>query len=105
MIIPVPKDVADKIIAKYPFYVRTKIAKDTYAKQSADVDTVTVKAMLVASTGLNAVMVYNITRALFTNLERMGQAHAQGKNITLAGAVEGLPIPVHEGANKFYREQ
>jgi uncharacterized protein len=105
VIIPVPKDVAEKIIARYPFYVRTKIAKDTYAKQTADVDTVTVKAMLVANTGLNAVMVYNITKALFTNLERMGQAHAQGKNITLAGAVEGLPIPVHEGANRFYREQ
>jgi hypothetical protein len=105
VIIPVSKDIADKLIAKYPFYVRTKIVKDTYAKQTADVDTVTVKSILVSNTSINAVLVYNITKALFTNLERMGQAHAQGKNIKLATADEGLPIPVHEGAARFYAER
>ena len=105
VIVPVPKDIADKLIAKYPFYVRVKIPKDTYSKQTSEVDTVTVKAMLVTSTSLNAVLVYNVTRALFSNLERMGQAHAQGKNINPTAAVEGLPIPVHEGADRFFREQ
>ena len=50
VIIPVPKDIADRLIAKYPFYVRVTIPKDTYSKQTTDVDTVTVKSMLVAST-------------------------------------------------------
>ena len=104
LILPVPKDIADKLIAKYPFYVRTKIPKDTYSKQAADVDTVTVKAMLVASTSLNAVLVYSVTKALFSNLDRLVQAHAQGKNINPDTAIEGLPIPVHEGAARFFGE-
>ena len=104
LILPVPKDIADKLIAKYPFYVRVKIPKDTYSKQTSDVDTVTVKAMLVASTSLNAVLVYSVTKALFSNLDRLVQAHAQGKNINPDTAIEGLPIPVHEGAARFFGE-
>ncbi|MBE3132446.1 MAG: TAXI family TRAP transporter solute-binding subunit [Acidobacteria bacterium] len=105
VIIPVPKNIADKLIAKYPFYVRVKIPKDTYSKQTADVDTVTVKSILVASASLDETVVYNATKAIFTNLDRLIQAHAQGRNITRATALEGLPIPVHPGAERFFKEK
>jgi TRAP transporter TAXI family solute receptor len=105
VIVPVPKDIADKLIAKYPFYVRVKIPKDTYSKQTAEVDTVTVKSILVANASLDEALVYNVTKAIFTNLDRLAQAHAQGKNITKATALEGLPIPVHPGADRFFKEK
>ena len=93
VIIPVPKEIADKLIAKYPFYVRVKIPKDTYSKQAADVDTVTVKSILVANASMDETLVYNITKAIFTNLDRLVQAHAQGRNISKVTALEGLPLP------------
>ena len=105
VIIPVPKNIADKLIAKYPFYVRVKIPKDTYSKQTADVDTVTVKSILVTNASLDEELVYNVTKAIFTNLDRLGQAHAQGKNISRTTALEGLPIPVHPGADRFFKEK
>ena len=105
VIIPVPKAVADKLIARYPFYVRVKIPRDTYSKQTADVDTVTVKSILVANASLDEALVYAVTKAIFTNLDRLVQAHAQGKNITRATALEGFPIPVHPGAQKFFSEK
>jgi hypothetical protein len=105
VIIPVPKEIADKLIAKYPFYVRVKIPRDTYSRQTADVETVTVKSILVASASLDEALVYDVTKAIFTNLDRLGQAHAQGKNITRATALEGLPIPVHPGADRFFKEK
>ena len=104
LIIPVPKDIADKLIAKYPFYVRVKIPQDTYSKQTADVDTVTVKSILVANASLDEALVYSVTKAIFSNLDRLVQAHAQGRNITKATALEGLPIPVHAGADRFFKE-
>jgi hypothetical protein len=105
VIIPVPKNIADKLIAKYPFYVRVKIPRDTYSKQTADVDTVTVKSILVTNASLDEELVYNVTKAIFTNLDRLGQAHAQGKNISRTTALEGLPIPVHPGADRFFKEK
>ena len=104
-IVPVPKNIADKLIAKYPFYVRVKIPKDTYSKQTAEVETVTVKSILVANADLDATLVYNATKAIFSNLDRLIQAHAQGRNITKATALEGLPIPVHPGAEKYFKEK
>jgi hypothetical protein len=105
VIIPVPKNIADKLIAKYPFYVRVKIPKDTYSKQTADVDTVTVKSILVTNASLDEELVYNVTKAIFTNLDRLILAHAQGKNISRTTALEGLPIPVHPGADRFFKEK
>jgi len=105
VIVPVPKDVADKLIAKYPFYAPQTIAKDTYNKQTADVPTVTVKSILVANADLDANFVYKATKALFTNLDRLAQAHAKGKDITKASATEALPIPLHPGAEKFFKEK
>lgn len=105
VIIPVPKEIADKLIAKYPFYVRVKIPKDTYSRQAADVDTVTVKSILVANASMDETLVYNITKAIFTNLDRLVQAHAQGRNISKATALEGLPIPVHPGAQRYFKEK
>ena len=104
LVIPVPKNIADKLIAKYPFYVRVKIPRDTYSKQNADVDTVTVKSILVANASLDEAVVYGATKAIFSNLGRLIQAHAQGRNITKATALEGLPLPVHAGADRFFKE-
>jgi uncharacterized protein len=105
VIVPVPSDVAGKLIAKYPFYAPQTIAKDTYNKQTADVATVTVKSILVANADLDAAFVYKATKAIFTNLDRLAQAHAKGKDITKATAVEALPIPLHPGAEKFFKEK
>jgi uncharacterized protein len=104
VMVPVSGAIADKLIAKYPFYVKVKIPKDTYSKQAADVDTVTVKSILVANASLDETFVYNATKAIFSHLDRLVQAHAQGRNIKKATALEGLPIPVHPGAQKFFKE-
>ena len=103
-IVPVTKDVADRLIAKYPFYVRVVIPKDTYTQQTTAVDTVTVKSMLVASADLDETLIYNATKAIFSNLERMRQAHSAANQISKATAQEGVPIPLHPGASRFYKE-
>ncbi len=106
-LIPVPADVAKKLIAKYPYYFSYKIPKDTYPKQTADVETVVVKAMLVVKDSMSNDMAYNITKALFSpaGLERLGLAHAKGKLISKATALDGMSILLHPGAERFFKEK
>ena len=103
VIVPVPDALATKLIAKYPFYAKFTIPKDTYPKQSADVPTLAVKAMIVVDASMSDTLAYDITKALFTNLDRMGMAHAQGKVIKKETAEEGMPVPLHDGAAKYLK--
>jgi TRAP transporter TAXI family solute receptor len=104
VILPVPNTLAAKLIAKYPFYTKYVIPKDTYPKQSRDVQTLAVKAMLLVDASADAKLVYDMTKAIFTGTERLAMAHAQGKNIRKEAAQEGMPIPLHPGAEKFFKE-
>ena len=49
--------------------------------------------------------VYNITKALFENLDTIAEAHARGKDLQLETALEGMSIEVHPGAQKYFDEQ
>ncbi len=103
VIVPIPSVTADRIIAKYPFYAKQIIAKDAYAKQTTEVPTIAVKAMLVVPASMSEQMVYDLTRAIYGNLDRLALAHAVGKAITKDTADEGMPIPMHPGALKFFQ--
>jgi TRAP transporter TAXI family solute receptor len=50
-------------------------------------------------------VVYELTKAIFENLDRLVLAHAAAKDFQLATATVGLPIPLHPGAERFYREK
>ena len=51
-------------------------------------------------------VIYQVTKALWNNvnLARIHLAHAKAKNITLETALDGISIPLHPGAEKFYKE-
>jgi TRAP transporter TAXI family solute receptor len=104
-IVPIGGPEVDNLKAKYPFYTTTTVKAGTYRGQDYDVVTVAVKAMLLASADLPDDLVYNLTKALFENLDRMGAAHAQGKAISLTGATDGMPIPLHPGAKRYYDQK
>jgi TRAP transporter TAXI family solute receptor len=104
VILPVSDELAAKLMAKYPFYTKFQIPKDTYPKQTAPVQTLTVKAMLLVDASADEQLVYDMTKAIFTGTERLAMAHAQGANIKKASAQDGMPIPLHPGAARFFKE-
>ena len=97
-------DKADALIAKYPFYTKITIPAGTYAGFDKDVQAVSVMAMLVCTDKVDDQMGYEITKALFSNLDRIKAAHAVGKLITKEGAMQGMPITMNAGAEKFFKE-
>ena len=80
------------------------IPAGTYAGQEHHVPTVTISNILVSQTSVSDELAYRMTRLLFENLDRLADAHPAARGIELERAVEGLPIPLHPGAERFYRE-
>ncbi len=76
VIIPIEQDKIDALIQKYPYYVKNEVPSGTYGLESA-VATVAVQAMLVVSSDLSESVVYDITKAIFENLDKV--THAKGK--------------------------
>ncbi|MGQ9824096.1 MAG: TAXI family TRAP transporter solute-binding subunit [Desulfotomaculales bacterium] len=104
VLLPVPEDIAGKLISKYPFYTKITIPANTYPNQDKAVSTVAVKAMLAVTDKMDADTAYNIVKAIYGNLDRLQAAHSVGKLITKASAREGMSIPLHPGAEKYFKE-
>src|SRR5690606_25613727 len=104
VIVPIGADLLEKLRADYPFYTGVVIPGGTYRGVNNDVHTVAVKAMLVARADLSEDLVYNMTKAFFSHLDRMPAAHAAGRLISLDTALDGMPIELHPGAARYYAE-
>ncbi|HEV2513733.1 MAG TPA: TAXI family TRAP transporter solute-binding subunit [Devosia sp.] len=101
-LVAVPADVVEKIGAPY---VPSVIPAGTYQGQDTDVPTAAIGNILVTHDGVSDETAYQMTKLLFENLDRMVASHAAAKDITLEGAITGLPIPLHPGAERYYREK
>lgn len=92
-----------------PAYIPSKIPGGVYEGVDGDVMTPAVSAMLVVSSDLSDELVYGITKAIWNDNTRklLDNGHAKGKQITADTALDGvaaLGVPLHPGAEKFYKE-
>jgi uncharacterized protein len=101
-VVAVPADVVEKL--GQPFFA-ANIPANTYEGQSADVATVAVPNFLVTRADLPDELVYNMTKAIYDNLDSLVTAHAAAKGIALEKAAKGSPAPLHPGAIKYFTEK
>jgi TRAP transporter TAXI family solute receptor len=96
---------ADTIRRASSFFAPDTIPADTYKGVGA-VRTLAVGAQWVTSDKVDANLVYEIVKSLFSDAGQraMGAGHAKGKFITKENAVQGAGIPFHPGAARYYRE-
>ena len=92
-----------------PFYVPSTIKAGTYAGIDYDVNTLAVNGIFVTNSDQSEELIYEITKALWNDTTRklLDTGHAKGKVITLETALDGLDgldVPLHPGAEKFYKE-
>jgi TRAP transporter TAXI family solute receptor len=105
VMVPIESVPAEVLKKQYPFYTLEKIPANTYKGQEREVMTPAVMAMMVARRDLPEDLVYKFTKAIFDNLPQFHSAHAAAKNLSLQTAQNGMPVPLHPGAEKFYREK
>lgn len=100
--VAVPAEVADKIGAPYQAAV---IPAGTYEGQTEDVPTVSVMNYLVTSADVPEETVYQMTKLMFENLPTLEAAHKAAASIKLENALAGMPVPLHPGAERYFKEK
>ena len=103
-LVPVDGDAAKKICKKYGYYTQTTIPGGTYKGTDDDTPALAIKATLAVSSKLDDQTVYEMTKALFENLDELATAHAKGKEVSAKAAVTGVSVPFHPGAKKYFKE-
>jgi TRAP transporter TAXI family solute receptor len=88
----------------YPFYTQFPIPAGSYRGLARDVKTVAVKATFIVSNRLSEDTVYQLTKTLMESKGAIETAHAKGAELSPAYAVEGISVPFHPGAAKYFRE-
>ena len=105
-LVPIDGAVAAALKAKCPYYTDYSIPAKAYGEgQPEAVNTVTVKATLIVSTSASEEDVYNVTKAIFDNMDAIKAAHAKGAELSLENATSGMTAPFHKGAAKYFAEK
>ena len=104
-LVPIDGDVAEALFAASPFYTAYTIPAGTYAGQEADVTTVTVKATLIVSADASEDDVYNLTKAIFENIDAIAAETGKGAELSVENATSGMTAPFHAGAAKYFAEK
>lgn len=104
-LVPISGPPAEKITDAFPFYSRDRIPAGTYAG-IGETETLAVGAQWVIRADADADLVYKITAALWNEKSRtlLNVGHAKGTSVTLDTALDGVAIPLHPGAERYYRE-
>ncbi len=81
-----------------------KIPAGTYPNQNEDVNTIAQPNFLATRADVDEEAVYLITKTMYENLPFLNAIHPATKAMALENAIAGLPVPLHPGAAKFYKE-
>ncbi|MDR0718198.1 MAG: TAXI family TRAP transporter solute-binding subunit [Treponema sp.] len=95
---------AAQLRQKYPFYTQFPVPANSYQGQTAAVKTVAVKATFIVSNKLSEDTVYALTKNLIESKSEIQAAHAKGAELSVAYAVDGISVPFHPGAAKYFKE-
>ncbi len=104
VLVPQEAEELERLTSTYRAYTATVIPANTYAGQTEDVPAVAVRASLLASDKLTVDQVYDITSALFANADALQNATVSDTPLTLEHAADGVTIPFHPGAARYYSE-
>jgi TRAP transporter TAXI family solute receptor len=104
-ILNIDKESIDKLIKLNPYYVKAIIPGGMYRGNPDDIVTFGVKATLVASSKVSDDVVYNVTKAVFSDLENFKTLHPVFSTLNKKESIkDGNSAPLHPGATRYYKE-
>jgi TRAP transporter TAXI family solute receptor len=106
-LVPISGKPRDTLLRAYPFIEGTIIPGATYPGIDTETPTLAVPALFIASAALSDDLVYGITKALWQDSTRrlLDNGHPAGKAIRLENALQGVAMPLHPGAARYYSER
>ena len=105
-LISMDEDLVKKMTEEYSWYNHDYIPAFTYTGQTEDIRTTSITICLIVDEKLPDDLVYQMTKVLWENIDRLRNSHNALRDVTLQGAVQNLAgLPLHPGAERFYREE
>lgn len=99
-----PEQVA-QVNSDFELWTPYTIPAGTYPQQDQDITTIAQPNILAARADAPENDVYEITKTIYNNLPFLNNIHPATKAMALEKAIAGLPMPLHPGAARFYKEQ
>jgi TRAP transporter TAXI family solute receptor len=90
--------------AKFPIWNRFVVKAGTYPGQKEAINTISQPNFLAAHPDVSEETIYLITKTIYENLPFLGTIHKATKLMALEKAISGLPVPLHPGAARYYKE-
>jgi TRAP transporter TAXI family solute receptor len=103
-IIPVRADVIKSITEKYLYFYPVTVAKGTYKGLDNDVPTVAFSSILATHEQTSPDVVYKLVKAIYEHKGDLVAVHKAAQEITKKNALAGIGVPIHQGAQKYFRE-
>lgn len=97
------QEAIDKLLEKYPFLVSIHYPENTY-EGTGGFDTVAVRMLITTTTDVDDETVYDLTKMLVENIDQIAATHSCGTTISKDRLLDGLSIPLHPGAERYYKE-
>lgn len=105
-VVPIIGPPVEVISNDYPFFSIDSIPANTYKNKEA-IATLGVPAQMIINSQVNDELAYNITSMLWNpnTLKMLRMGHPKGNDVQLSSALTGMDLPLHPGAERYYREQ
>ena len=103
-VVPVTGPQVEAFMKKYPFYPEAVIPGGMYKGTDQDVKTFGPRATLLTNASLPEEVAYEITKAVFSNLDEFKKLHPALADLTPQNMLEGNSVPYHSGAVKYFKE-
>ncbi|VAW02340.1 TRAP transporter solute receptor, TAXI family precursor [hydrothermal vent metagenome] len=85
-------------------WVPYTIAAGTYPGQTKDIKTIAQPNFLAVNASVDEEHVYLVTKTMYENLGFLTAIHPATKAMAVEKAMAGLPVPLHPGAARYYKE-
>jgi TRAP transporter TAXI family solute receptor len=89
----------------YAVWKRAVLVPGTYPGQDKPIQTISQSNLLVVHQDISEDHIYKIIKNIYENLQFLRQVHKATEKMSIENALEGLSVPLHPGALRYYREQ
>ncbi len=103
-IVAVDEKVLAKVVAEHPYYYGTIVKANSYKGLDKDTPIYGFASAVWTSADVPSEFVYNFLKNLFDHKADYYAIHSSAKDLSQETALKGIPIPLHPGAEKYYKE-
>lgn len=102
-VVPIPKEIVEKVGSEA--YIADVIPANTYDGQTEDVPTAAIPNFLVSHSEVSDDLAYEMTKVIYEQLDALKNTHNAVSTMEIKNAVIGMPVPIHPGAERYFKEQ